>query len=196
MTSTLHRGSQPTCACARLLRAAIVLLVLSAGTALRAQFPEPPPNKEEMPKEIIDGQELYTLGFEKLAAFEYVIYDDASGATAEEIEAAKKMDQIPAWVRSYDNQRVALTGFMLPLKVEDGLTSKFIMMRDISTCCFGNVPNMNEYLIVTMVTGGVKPVQDIPTVLVGVFKINEIYENGYITSIFQMDGEKFLGVRE
>ncbi|MBE2215986.1 MAG: DUF3299 domain-containing protein [Opitutaceae bacterium] len=173
--------------------ATLALTVSAAG--LRAQIPEPPPDKETMPREVIDGEEVYTLGFQKLAAFEYVIYDDASGATPEQIATAKKTDQIPAWVRSYDNQRVALTGYMLPLKVENGLTAKFIMMRDISTCCFGNIPNMNEYLIVTMTTGGVKPVQDVPTVLIGVFKIREIYENGYLTSIFQMDGEKFLGVR-
>jgi len=175
---------------------AFMFVLALGGSLLNGQMvPEPPANKEEMPRETIDGQEVYTLGFEKLAAFEYIIYDDASGATPEEIATAKTTDQIPAWVRSYDNQRVALTGYMLPLKVEDGLTTKFIMMRDISTCCFGNVPNMNEYLIVTMTTGGVKPVQDIPTVLIGTFKINEIYENGYLTSIFQMDGEKFLGVR-
>ena len=104
--------------------------------------------------------------------------DAATGATEEEIEAAKKRDQIPGWVRVYNQQRVALTGFMLPLVVENGLARKFIMMRDITTCCFGNVPNMNEYVIVTMKGTGVKPLQDVPVVLTGVFKISEIYEGG------------------
>ena len=70
------------------------------------------------------------------------------------------------------------------------------MMRDITTCCYGNVPNMNEYVIVTMTGTGVKPIQDIPVVLTGTFRIAEKYENGYLSSIFQMDGEKFLGPKK
>jgi hypothetical protein len=33
-------------------------------------------------------------------------------------------------------------------------------------------------------------------VLTGVFKISEIYEGGYLTSIFQMEGDKFLGPKK
>lgn len=144
----------------------------------------------------IEGQELYAVGFDKLAAFEYTLVDAGTGATEEEMQAAKSKDQIPAWVRLYDQQKIALTGFMLPLVVENGLVRKLIMMRDVTTCCFGNVPNMNEYVIVTMKGEGIKPLQDVPVVLTGTFKISEIYEGGYLTSIFQMDGEKFLGPKK
>lgn len=147
-------------------------------------------------KQAVAGEQMFIVGFEKLAAFEYTVVDSATGASEEEMEAAKKRDQIPAWVRVYDRQRVALTGFMLPLAVENGLARKFIMMRDITTCCFGNVPNMNEYVIVTMKGAGVKPLQDVPVVLTGVFKIDEIYEGGYLTSIFQMEGDRFLGPKK
>jgi hypothetical protein len=144
----------------------------------------------------IDGQELYAVGFDKLAAFEYTLVDAGTGATEAEMEASKAKDQIPAWVRRYDQQKVALTGFMLPLVVENGLARKLIMMRDVTTCCFGNVPNMNEYVIVSMKGEGIKPLQDVPVVLTGTFKISEIYEGGYLTSIFQMEGEKFLGPKK
>ena len=103
----------------------------------------------------IEGQDLFAIGFDRLAAFEYVVTDAGTGASEEEIEAAKKKDQIPTWARFYDGKKVALTGFLMPLKLEGGVTSKFIMMRDITTCCYGNVPNMNEYVIVTMAGPGV-----------------------------------------
>jgi hypothetical protein len=144
----------------------------------------------------VGGQDLYAVGFDKLAAFEYTLVDAGTGATEEEMQAAKGRDQIPKWVRVYDKQKIALTGFMLPLVVENGLARKLIMMRDVTTCCFGNVPNMNEYVIVTMNGEGVKPLQDVPVVITGIFKISEIYEGGYLTSIFQMDGEKFLGPKK
>lgn len=175
---------------------ATFLVLLSAVTAA-AQVATLAEADRKAVTTTIDGQKVYAVGFEKLAAFPYEIVDAATGATPEEIAAAKKDDQVPEWVRIYDQQKVALTGYMLPLQVEDGMTTKFIMMRDVTTCCFGNVPNMNEYVIVSMATDGVKPIQDVPVRLIGTFKIEEVYdEMGYLTSLFQMDGEKFLGPLE
>jgi hypothetical protein len=176
----------------------LAVLMLLGATVAQAQIPPPKLTVEQQKpvKTSIDGQEMFAIGFDRLAAFDYVVTDAGTGASEEEIEAAKKNDQIPGWVRVYDGKRVALTGFLMPLKLEGGLTSKFIMMRDITTCCYGNVPNMNEYVIVTMTGPGVKPIQDVPVVLTGVFRIAEKYENGYLSSIFQMDGEKFLGPRK
>jgi hypothetical protein len=173
------------------LLAALQLLVAEAATADAAAA-----ELQKPVKQAIDGQQMFVVGFDRLAAFEYTVVDSATGASEEEMVEARKRDQIPAWVRLYDKQQIALTGFMLPLVVEQGLARKFIMMRDITTCCFGNVPNMNEYVIVTMKGQGVKPLQDVPVVLTGVFRINEIYEGGYLTSIFQMDGDKFLGPKK
>jgi len=169
------------------------LLLLSTVAGAQA----PPSAEVQKPAKVnIEGQELFAVGFDRLAAFNYTVVDAGTGASEEEMEAAKKRDQIPAWVRLYDGKRVALTGFLMPLKLENGLTSKFIMMRDITTCCYGNVPNMNEYVIVTMTGAAVKPIQDVPVVLTGTFRIAEKYENGYLSSIFQMDGEKFLGPKK
>jgi len=176
----------------------LVVLTLVGAAVAQAQIPPPKLTAEQQKpvKTTIEGQEMFAIGFDRLAAFDYVVTDAGTGASEEEIAAAKKNDQIPGWVRVYDGKRVALTGFLMPLKLEGGLTSKFIMMRDITTCCYGNVPNMNEYVIVTMTGAGVKPIQDVPVVLTGVFRIAEKYENGYLSSIFQMDGEKFLGPRK
>lgn len=171
---------------------ASLLLAISQGVAAESASAD----LQKAVKQAVAGEQMFVVGFEKLAAFEYTVVDSATGASEEEMEAAKKRNQIPGWVRVYDQQRVALTGFMLPLVVENGLARKFIMMRDITTCCFGNVPNMNEYVIVTMKGTGVKPLQDVPVVLTGVFKIAEIYEGGYLTSIFQMEGDKFLGPKK
>jgi hypothetical protein len=176
-------------------RLTITILLLAVTMSSGAQIPAPPLTAEQKkPVAVkIDGQDLFAIGFDKLAAFEYVVTDAATGASEAEIAAAMQKDQIPPWARFYDGKKVALTGFLMPLKLEGGLTTKFIMMRDITTCCYGNVPNMNEYVIVSMAGSGIKPIQDVPVVLTGTFRISEKYENGYLSSIFQMDGEKFLG---
>lgn len=176
---------------------AVAVALLCVTLLADAQAPvQPTADTQKVVKARLDGEEVFAVGFDKLAAFEYVVTDAATGASEAEMAEARKRDQIPPWIRVYDKKRVALTGYMMPLKVENGVCSKLIMMRDITTCCFGNVPYMNEYVIVTMKGPGIKVIQDIPVVLTGVFKIFETYEAGYLTSIYQMDGEKFLGPKK
>ena len=120
--------------------------------------------------------------------------DVGTGATPEQIAEHVKKDQVPSWIHVYDNKRVLLTGYMMPLQIENGRSKKFVMMRDVTTCCYGAVPNMNDYLIVTMKGSGVEVVQDIPVELLGTFHIDQRYEGGYVVSLYVMDGEKFLFV--
>lgn len=174
----------------------IAACFVAAAAPLVAQTPAPPADLQEIRKVPYENGEILAVGFEKLAGYEYTIVDSASGATPEEIEASKKRDQIPAWIRIYQDQRVALTGYMMPLQMVNGLAKKFIMMRDITTCCYGNVPNMNEYVVVSMPGEGVKVIADVPVVFVGILRIAETYENGYIVSLYQMDGEKLLGPKK
>lgn len=147
-------------------------------------------------KIVLDGQETFRVGFDKLSAFPYTIVDVGTGASAQEIETTRKKDRVPDWIRIYHNQRVALTGFLMPLQMENGLAKKFVLMKDINTCCYGATPNMNDYVVVTMRGDGVRPLQDVPVELVGVLRVEEKYENGYVTSLFQLEGEKMLGVKK
>ncbi len=140
-----------------------------------------------------DG-EFLILGFDRLAAFNYDIPDDAPATTnAPAKNAAPPKDQIPAAVKAFDKQRVALKGFMLPLKVEGGLITELLIMRDQSMCCYGTVPKINEWVSVKMTGKGVKPIMDQAVTLYGKLHVGEIRENGYLVGIYQMDGEKVAG---
>lgn len=175
------------------LRCALLLFTLVASSTLLAAPPAIPPAARKV---VIDGQELPAVGFNLLSGFEYLIVDAGTGATPEQIEEARKRDQVPAWVRAYQDKRVMLTGYMLPLQMENGLARKFILMRDVNTCCYGATPNMNDYVIVTMASGGVKAVQDVPVDLIGQLRIAEKYENGYVVALYEMTGEKYLGPKK
>ena len=157
----------------------------------------PAPAVDMTPRKVaIDGAEIYAVGFDKLSSFPYTIVDAGTGATPEEIKAAQEKDQVPANIRLYHGQRVLLTGYLMPLTIENGLTKKFVIMKDVNTCCYGSVPNMNDYVVVTMKGAGITPVQDVPVDLVGTFRIDQKYEGGYIVSLFAFDGEKFLGAKK
>ena len=140
-----------------------------------------------------DG-EFLIVGFDRLAAFNYDIPDEAPAPTNTTAKAvAPPKDQIPATVKAFDKQRVALKGFMLPLKVEGGLITELLIMRDQSMCCYGTVPKINEWVSVKMTGKGVKPIMDQAVTLYGKLHVGEIRENGYLVGIYQMDGEKVAG---
>jgi hypothetical protein len=174
------------------------LLAAVAWSLASASAPAatPPVPAKEPRKVIIAGEELLAIGFDTLSAFEYTIVDAGTGATPEDIEKARKRDQVPARIRAYHERRVVLTGYLMPLVVENGLAKKFVMMKDVNTCCYGAVPNMNDYVVVTMKGEGVKAVQDVPVELIGRFYVEEKYDGGYVTSLFHMTGEKFLGAKK
>ena len=176
-----------------ILFSAVVMAGLLLTTIVTAQVAAP----AKAPRKVtVGGEEFISLGFDTLSAFDYTIVDAGTGATPEEIEKAKKRDQVPPWIHAYHDKRVVLTGYLMPLIVENGLAKKFVMMKDVNTCCYGAVPNMNDYVVVTMKGEGVKAVQDVPVELTGVFHVEQTYDNGYVTSLFHMTGEKFLGAKK
>jgi len=129
------------------------------------------------------------VGFDKLASFNYEMPDESGGPTPPET-AAKAKDQIPKEIRAFNRKKIALQGFMLPLKVENGFITELLIMRDQSMCCYGTVPRINEWVSVRMTTKGVKPIMDQTVTMYGVLKVGEIRENGYLVGIYEMDGER------
>ncbi|HTH46375.1 MAG TPA: DUF3299 domain-containing protein [Candidatus Limnocylindria bacterium] len=128
------------------------------------------------------------VGFDKLSTFKYDVPDDA---TTNAVATAKNPDeQIPTTVKAFSGKRVSLKGFMLPLKVEGGLVTELLIMRDQSMCCYGAVPKINEWVAVKMTGKGVKPIMDQAVTMYGTLKVGAIRENGYLVGIYQLDGEK------
>lgn len=129
-----------------------------------------------------------SVGFDVLATFKYEVPEDAP-ASKTNAPAADPDTQIPAKVKAFSGKKVAVKGFMLPLKVEGGLVTELLLMRDQSMCCFGIVPKINEWIAVKMTTSGIKPVMDQAVTLYGTLKVGAMRENGYLVGIYQMDAD-------
>ncbi|MCW5558078.1 MAG: DUF3299 domain-containing protein [Verrucomicrobiae bacterium] len=150
------------------------------------------PSSSAAPSVSADGVTM--VGFDKLSAFKYEVPEEGTGASASAAAPATDPDtQIPESVKAYNGKRVSLKGFMLPLKVEQGLVTELLIMRDQSMCCYGAVPKINEWVSVRMTSKGVKPVMDQAITMQGTLKVGAIRENGYLVGIYQMDGEKMDG---
>ncbi|HVT74188.1 MAG TPA: hypothetical protein VHD61_13715, partial [Lacunisphaera sp.] len=129
-----------------------MLILLSV--ALRAADPAPV---------LVDGYEK--VGFDRLASYTY---------TAPEPDPAKPNDpppvlpnQIPDRIKALDQHKVAVTGFMLPVKMNGGLVKEFLLVKDPMLCCYGVMPRLNEWVVVRMVGDGVKPLMDVPLTFEG-----------------------------
>ena len=180
-----------------------IVLVKTAPTNTAPAVPAPvtaadkaqPPG--DIPTPVIkDGFTM--VGFEKLAGYNIEVPDDLLGPlTNDAAAAAAKTDaMIPQPVRALDKLRVSLTGFMLPLKVEGGLVTELLIMKDQSMCCYGSTPKLNEWVSIKMIGAGVKALMDQPVTLFGRLHVGEMREYGYLVGIYKMDGEKMQGPEE
>ncbi len=156
-----------------------------------------PPNLVELVQSVEAGDELPQaiegyegVTFDKLASFPYEVPLDP---VTNRVELVKLNAQIPERIKSLDKKPVAIRGFMLPLKVENGLVTELLIMRDQSMCCFGTVPKINEWINIRMAGEGVQPIMDQPVTLMGQLQVGEVLENDYLAGIYEMEGDKMIG---
>ena len=62
-------------------------------------------------------------------------------------------DQIPQPIKDLNTKKIALQGFMVPIDLKNGKSTKFLLVKDQSLCCFGRMPRMNEWVSVHMKPG-------------------------------------------
>jgi hypothetical protein len=131
--------------------------------------------------EVVDG--YLKVGFDRLGAFPFV--GDCSTVSAAATEA-----QIPAVIKKLNGSKVIVTGFMLPVKMgrNDELTTEFLLLKSQLLCCYGIAPQANEWVLVEM-PKGVKPNMDVPISFRGTLHVGAMFENGYLTGIYSLDGE-------
>ena len=157
--------------------------------ALATNTPGPSTNIASAPSSQPVETGYLNVGFDKLSGYEIEVSDELLGPQTNKVSLTADA-QIPKPVKELNTKKVSLRGFMLPLKVEGGLVTELLIMKDQSMCCYGSTPRINEWVSVKMTKGGVKPLMDEPVTFLGTFKVGETRENGYLVGIYAMDGEK------
>lgn len=138
------------------------------------------------PPEVVDG--YLKLGFDRLASYKFVapVFDPAANPN---VVPPTGEEQIPVDVKGWNGKKAILTGFMMPMKMKDGLVTEFLLVKDPMVCCYGAVPAMNEWVVVKM-TQGIKPLLDQPVAYYGVMKVGATFDSGFLTGIYELAGEK------
>ncbi|HXN34648.1 MAG TPA: DUF3299 domain-containing protein [Opitutaceae bacterium] len=161
-------------------------LLFLAVAALPLAVLGEPAAQPQIPAPDVDGVYL-KLGFDRLSAYKFVApdYDPLANPKA---RPPTGEEQIPAIVKSWNGRKAVVTGFMLPTKLDNGKAVEFLLMANQMACCYGTVPNMNDWIIVRS-PKGVPVTQDVPISFRGTFTVSAAFESGYMTGIYELDAE-------
>jgi hypothetical protein len=128
-------------------------------------------------------------GFDVLAAYTFTPAELDPSAPAG-TPPPSGIKQVPAQVMALDGKKVVVSGYMLPTKIDKGFVTEFLLVSSPMLCCYGATPQVNEFVVVKMSGPGVKPVMDTPVQFLGKLAVKEMYEDGFLTNIYSLQGEK------
>ncbi len=92
-------------------------------------------------------------------------------------------------MKAWHGERVVVTGYMVPTKLEQGRVKELMLMRH--TFAAGNVsdPWINEWVLVR-VRAGVPAQTRRPVSFFGVMKVGAVFEQGYMIGIYMLEAER------
>jgi len=129
-------------------------------------------------------------GFDKLSGFPArVVYDLVNSNSPAMSYVPRLATPVPDDIRGLDGKKIAVGGFMLPLKMEEGRVTEFILLKNQAMCCYGRPPNVNEWVHVKM-SKGIKPSMDETITILGILHVSEYKENSQMLGLYRLDGEK------
>ena len=137
------------------------------------------------------GEKYLPAGFDILSGFKLeMAVDTPVSGDAAKAASAKVMGQVPAAVKTLNERQVAARGFMLPMKVESGMVTEFILLKSQMGCCYGMSPGINEWIDVQTSGKGVRSQMDDLITVYGTLHVKDVWESGYLTGIYKMDCER------
>ena len=121
------------------------------------------------------------LGLDTLSNYDFT-------PTSKDKNSPTQNASIPESIKALNGRKVAVTGYVLPMAVENGRTQSFMLMRNTLFCCYGIMPKMNEWVNVEMGNEKNNPILKIhtPTVVYGTLEVGENYESGDLNNIYRI----------
>lgn len=140
---------------------------------------------ETNPTEI--SSDAKELNFKNLAGFKYEYpYEQPKGKPWELKEQFN--NRVPEHIRKLNGQNISIKGFMLPVETKKDRVLSFLLMPDQQACCFGRVPEPNEWLVVDMLPQNGAPIlMDQLIEIDGQLEVEEKWEDGFFVGIYHVD---------
>jgi hypothetical protein len=127
-------------------------------------------------------------GFEKLSGFlASVVYEAANSNSP--VYEPRLATAVPDNIKALDGKKVSVPGFMLPLQVQEGRVTEFILLKNQMMCCYGKPPAINEWIHVK-IPAGTKPAMDQTITISGTLHVGEYKENNSLLGLYRLDADK------
>lgn len=182
LNSIFPRGMKKSKAGGILLTGVVVVLV-TAGFYPAAAGGRMPMG--DVPVLTRDEHGYLQVPFEFLGSYDYTMPSD------EEIEQKKFPDQIPAYIKMLDGEKIVIEGFMMPSEYEDKRLKKLVLFNTYLGCCFGTLPRMNEWIYAEMKTAqNSEFVHGMAIKVYGTLEVGENIDWDGGLSLYRMKGDK------
>jgi hypothetical protein len=120
------------------------------------------------------------LTLEELSSFRYF-----TPGVDDEREAVPR--RLPARIRALDGVLASVEGFMVPAEFDGETLQSFMLVKTRMVCCFGRVPRLNEWVMVTVPPGlQVFYTPDVPVRVQGRLAVGETQENGLSMGLYRL----------
>ncbi len=140
-------------------------------------------NSSETPK----SEGYKALNISTLADFDYEVPTDRDVVENE----SYRNSQIPEKIMKMDGQKVSITGFMMPVRIDnEGNVAEFALNGNYDMCFYGAPSRINQWVHVKMNEGEKVKFSHSPTTVSGVLEVGELVENGEIISLYRLEGDK------
>lgn len=156
------------------------------------------PANTEAPKAAATDEKGYEhLDFDLLGGFIYEPPDPLEAPAVERpgplLDTPKNF--IPDTITKYNGKRVAVQGFMMPIKYENEQVTVFLLTKARGYCCgFGQAPRMNEWIFVKMGDAeGADFVHNQLVTVYGTLDVGEEKRDGVVMSIYRLACDSVAG---
>ncbi len=136
------------------------------------------------------GSPYRQLAFRDLTDFEYEVDWEKDGR---EFQFAAYAERVPKKLRELSNAKVAIEGFMIPTVVdENNEVKEFLLLPDQMSCCFGQAPEANGWVVVSS-DEGVEVMMDRMIRVTGLLTVEERWDEEFFVGLYHMQCSEITG---
>ena len=169
--------------------------VLEEGLVVKGQ---PQPSDENNSVEAVvsnlppleEGSEYQLMAFRDMMNFEYLVEWEKDG---QDFDFSAYAQRVPKRLREKSGNLVAIEGFMIPTVVdENNEVKEFLLLPDQMSCCFGQTPEANGWVVVNA-SKGVEVMMDRIIRVTGQLTVEERWDEEFFVGLYHMTCEEITG---
>jgi hypothetical protein len=137
-----------------------------------------------------ENSEYKLVPFRDLTSFVYEVNWESDG---QDFDFSAYSQRVPKEVRQINGLSVAVEGFMIPTVVdENNKVKEFLLLPDQMSCCFGQSPEANGWVVVTA-PNGVEVLMDEVIRATGSLRVEERWDEEFFVGLYHLTCDEITG---